>query len=58
MGDEEELWDGIVSGHFSGDFPRVDSQILADLGREVSCDEIREAMFDMQPWKASGHDGF
>lgn len=55
---EESLRSGEASSHFQGCFPKVDAQFLLELGIEVSCEEVRAALFEMHSWEVPGHDGF
>lgn len=39
-------------------FPRLDEQVLASLDLPPSNNEIKAAVFGMNPWKAPGPDGY
>lgn len=44
--------------HFTGCFPSLDEQERGVIGQEISDSEVRRAVFEMNPWKAPGVDGF
>jgi hypothetical protein len=39
-------------------YPRLSSEALGELSTPITNDEVRRAMFHMNPWKAPGPDGF
>jgi hypothetical protein len=39
-------------------YPRLSSEALGELSSPITNDEVRRAMFHMNPWKAPGLDGF
>jgi hypothetical protein len=39
-------------------YPALDQEVLSKLAEPISNEEVRRAVFNMQPWKAPGPDGF
>lgn len=40
-----------------GLFPKLDSNVIANLGRDVTIEEVHDALFGMKPMKSPGVDG-
>ena len=41
-----------------GQFPPIDQNVLVKVTRPITFEDVREALFQMSPYKASGLDGF